>query len=120
MSFALPYPDASFDHIFSSLLLHHLTRSDKVRTLTEMRRVVRPGGSAHLADFGKPHDRLMQLATIPWRLFDSPSMTADNVRGHVPLFMREVGFADVREQRRYRTLFRTLSLYAGRRPLQPA
>ena len=118
MSFALPYPDASFDHIFSSLLLHHLTRADKVRTLAEMRRVVRPGGQVHLADFGKPQDCLMQLATIPWRLFDSPTTTADNVRGRLPYFMRDVGFVDVREQTRYRTLFGTLSLYGGRRPIQ--
>src|SRR3972149_904967 len=33
MAFQLPYPDRSFDRVLSSLVLHHLTREDKRRTL---------------------------------------------------------------------------------------
>ncbi|MYT31955.1 MULTISPECIES: methyltransferase domain-containing protein [unclassified Streptomyces] len=39
----LHFPDASFDHVFLCFVLEHL--SDPVRALTELRRVLRPGGT---------------------------------------------------------------------------
>jgi ubiquinone/menaquinone biosynthesis C-methylase UbiE len=48
---ALPFPDASFDRVLSALMLHHLPRDAKVPALREIRRVLKPGGSLHLADF---------------------------------------------------------------------
>lgn len=49
--YALPFPDASFDVVHAHQLLQHL--ADPVRALTEMRRVVRPGGvvAARDADY---------------------------------------------------------------------
>lgn len=47
----LPYPDATFDRVLSSLMLHHLNRPTKVATAAEVRRVLRPGGSLYLIDF---------------------------------------------------------------------
>jgi ubiquinone/menaquinone biosynthesis C-methylase UbiE len=38
----LPFPDASFDVVFSSHVLEHLTNDQKIHS--EMRRVLRPGG----------------------------------------------------------------------------
>ncbi|WP_078623923.1 methyltransferase domain-containing protein [Streptomyces monomycini] len=38
----LPYPDASFDHLFVCFVLEHLP--DPARTLADLRRVLRPGG----------------------------------------------------------------------------
>jgi ubiquinone/menaquinone biosynthesis C-methylase UbiE len=46
----LPYPDASFDRVFSSLMLHHLDSQAKDALLAEVRRVLRPGGLLVLAD----------------------------------------------------------------------
>ena len=51
---ALPYPDASFDRVFSSMMFHHLEAADKEKMLREARRVLRPGGSLHLMDFAGP------------------------------------------------------------------
>ncbi|RSO41470.1 SAM-dependent methyltransferase [Streptomyces sp. WAC 06725] len=39
----LPYPDASFDHLFVCFVLEHLP--DPAQALTGLRRVLRPGGS---------------------------------------------------------------------------
>ncbi|MHC4066998.1 MAG: class I SAM-dependent methyltransferase, partial [Planctomycetota bacterium] len=43
----LPYPESSFDRVFSSFMFHHLTRDEKLATLRDIRRVLRPGGSLH-------------------------------------------------------------------------
>lgn len=47
---ALPYPDGSFDRVFSSLMLHHLDTAVKDELLAEVRRVLRPDGVLVLAD----------------------------------------------------------------------
>jgi ubiquinone/menaquinone biosynthesis C-methylase UbiE len=46
----LPFPDASFDRVFSSLMLHHLDTPSKDEMLAEVRRVLRPDGVLVLAD----------------------------------------------------------------------
>ncbi len=47
----LPHPDASFDRVLSSLMLHHLDEDTKTAAAAEIQRVLRPGGSLHLVDF---------------------------------------------------------------------
>jgi ubiquinone/menaquinone biosynthesis C-methylase UbiE len=47
---ALPYADASFTHVFSSLMLHHLDAAAQDKLLIEVRRVLEPGGRLHLMD----------------------------------------------------------------------
>ena len=49
---ALPFADASFDRVTTSLVLHHLTRDHKALALREMHRVLRAGGELHIADWG--------------------------------------------------------------------
>jgi ubiquinone/menaquinone biosynthesis C-methylase UbiE len=52
---ALPYDDASVDRVLSAFMFHHLDDAEKERMLAEVRRVLRPGGQLHLADFGGHH-----------------------------------------------------------------
>ena len=47
----LPYPDGSFDRVFSSFMFHHLPADQREKTLREIRRVLAPGGSLHMLDF---------------------------------------------------------------------
>ncbi|HEX7118829.1 MAG TPA: class I SAM-dependent methyltransferase [Longimicrobiales bacterium] len=48
---ALPYDEGTFDHVVSSFMFHHLSSSEKEDALSEVRRVLRPGGRFHLLDF---------------------------------------------------------------------
>jgi ubiquinone/menaquinone biosynthesis C-methylase UbiE len=48
----LPYPDASFDRVLSSLMFHHLDAELRVTSLREVARVLAPGGALHLVDMG--------------------------------------------------------------------
>lgn len=114
MSYELPYPDESFDRVLSSLFFHHLTSEDKERTLHEVRRVLRAGGELHVADFGKPQNALMRVASLPWRTFDGKT-TGDNYKGRLPELFRGAGFGEVCETARYMTMFGTLSLYGARK-----
>ncbi|HEU0253680.1 MAG TPA: class I SAM-dependent methyltransferase [Pyrinomonadaceae bacterium] len=47
----LPYEANSFDRVFSSFMFHHLEGDDREKTLREVLRVLKPGGSFHLVDF---------------------------------------------------------------------
>lgn len=114
MAFDLPYSDASCDRIVSSLVFHHMTRDNKIRTLSEAHRVLRPGGELHIADFGKPQNALMTIASLPWRVIDRKTM-ADNVKGLMPELIRSAGFVEVHESARYMTAFGTLSLHSARK-----
>ncbi|WP_276368787.1 class I SAM-dependent methyltransferase [Chryseolinea sp. H1M3-3] len=53
----LDFPDHFFHRVFSTFVFHHLTRQEQVRTLTEICRVLKPGGLFNLLDFDhwNPH-----------------------------------------------------------------
>lgn len=109
----LPYPDSSFDRVFSSMVLHHLTREDKVRALREVFRVLKPGGELHVADLGKPHNAPMYLPTL---IIGRLEETSDNVKGLLPEIIRNAGFEKVEETAKYMTIFGTIALYKTQKP----
>lgn len=116
MSYALPYPDGSFDRVVSSLMFHHLHRHDKERTFREIYRVLRPGGELHVADWGKPQNRLMRLAFYPVQLLDGFETTSDNVKGTLPQLFQEAGLASVQQTKQIPTLMGTIALYKAQKP----
>ena len=115
-SFALPFATGCFDRVFSTLMLHHLTRDEKLTTLREIVRVLRPKGELHVADWGPPHNVLMRVLSLPLRVGHHAGRVRDNLAGALPSLFRQAGLEDVRDHAQISTLFGTLVLCAGRRP----
>ncbi len=113
MAFELPYPDGSFDCVVSSLVIHHLTHENKMRTFREVIRVLKPGGELHIVDFGKPQNALMFLISLVFRNLEE---TSDNIKGLLPEMLSKTGFGHVEEAAKFMTVFGTLSLYRARKP----
>jgi demethylmenaquinone methyltransferase / 2-methoxy-6-polyprenyl-1,4-benzoquinol methylase len=61
---ALPFPDESFDALTVTYLLRYV--NDPAATLRELARVVRPGGTVALLEFGVPQS---QVARALWELY---------------------------------------------------
>lgn len=58
----LPFPDQTFDVVFSTLMMHHLPAPLKRQGLAEIARVLKPNGRLVLADFTHQADRAGQAA----------------------------------------------------------
>jgi ubiquinone/menaquinone biosynthesis C-methylase UbiE len=113
MAYRLPYPDGSFDRVLSSLVIHHLAREDKQRTMVEVYRCLRPAGEFHIVDFDKPRGVYGALASHIIRRMERAD---DNIAGLLPEMTRAAGFSNVGEQGHLTTIFGTLSLYQGSKP----
>ena len=110
LSFQLPYPDESFDRVVSSLFFHHLIRANKLRTLQEIRRVLKPDGELHIADWGFPENRLMRFMSTGIKLPDGRETTTDNFEGRLESYVAHAGFRDVTETTHFNTWFGTITL----------
>jgi len=87
---ALPYGDASFDVVFSSFMFHHLeSAEEKLRTLREIRRVLRPGGRLHLVDF-TPSESARRGILTHW--LHHSHLLKDNAPSRVVSLLRDAGF----------------------------
>lgn len=112
----LPFQSGAFDRALTTLVLHHLEREHKKRLLQEVFRILRPGGELHIADWGRPHTRLMWIAAQSVAAFDGREVMADNLAGRLPEFCRQAGFVDVSEDERSGTLFGTLAFVRAMKP----
>jgi ubiquinone/menaquinone biosynthesis C-methylase UbiE len=58
----LPFPEAQFDVVLSTLMLHHLPRKLRQQCAREIRRVLKPQGRVLVVDFGHPQGKSGLLA----------------------------------------------------------
>lgn len=120
LSYQLPFARHTFDRVLCSLLLHHLESDSKTVTLAEIRRVLRPGGQLHIADWGAATGPLTRALFKPVQKLDGLTNTIDHVEGRLPHYLARAGFEQVRVRRNFLTMFGILSLFScesGRRDL---
>jgi ubiquinone/menaquinone biosynthesis C-methylase UbiE len=110
MSYELPYSDHSFDSVVSSLFFHHLSVPNKVKTMAEIKRVLKPRGRFLLADFGKPTSLLQRVLFYPVQLLDGSKSTGKHVAGILPELLNESGFTHITVQQEIPTAFGTITL----------
>jgi ubiquinone/menaquinone biosynthesis C-methylase UbiE len=109
----LPYPDASFDRVFSTFMFHHLPAGRREKTLSEVRRVLAPGGSFHLLDFTPPEANSRGLLA---RYFQSSERLKDNSEERILSLMNQAGFVSCEKVREGTMVFGILRIayYQGR------
>ncbi|WP_327537520.1 class I SAM-dependent methyltransferase [Nonomuraea solani] len=78
---SLPFPDASFDLVVSSLAVHHMPREARPEALRQMFRVLRPGGRLLIAAFRPPIGRLARRLV---GLLSGPAMRHDPMNCRAP------------------------------------
>lgn len=115
MATELPFPDGHFDSVTSSLFFHHLNWDDKTRTACEIARVLKPGGELHVADWGRPSNRLLRSLFLAVQWLDGFANTRDHVEGRLPQLFVQCGFSDVAVTRSFDTMLGTLDLLRATR-----
>ncbi len=114
MSNAMPYPDRSFDLVVSCLFFHHLRTEIKLATLSEVSRVLRPGGRLIVCDWGKPSSLYHRISFGMVRLLDGFEVTRDNAEGRLPKIIESAGFEAVTVRREIAAPVGTLQLLTAR------
>jgi ubiquinone/menaquinone biosynthesis C-methylase UbiE len=99
----LPLPDGDVQCVLSTLMFHHLAPAVKHDALTEVRRVLEPGGRLLICDVGRAGDPLMRGVFFAVQLLDGFANTRAHARGELPEIVSHAGFSHVTVFARYRT-----------------
>lgn len=88
---ALPFPDASFDVVLCTLVVHHLPEGARHQAVAEMRRVLRPGGRLLVVDLMPAAGLLAALNPVNL-VHGREAMRAAE---EATVLMRNAGFTDI-------------------------
>lgn len=80
----LNFPDQTFDVVLSTFMMHHLPDNLKRLGLSEVARVLKPGGRLVIADFKRPEERE-----------NSPGRAMEIGFQDLPALVKESGFSQV-------------------------
>jgi ubiquinone/menaquinone biosynthesis C-methylase UbiE len=104
---ALPYDNGTFDRVFSSMMFHHVRKSEREPTLREIRRVLEPRGRLEFLDLsgsgGGAHGFLA-------RALHPPKQLTDNADDRILQLMTAARLAP-RKVAETGTIFGTLAFY---------
>jgi ubiquinone/menaquinone biosynthesis C-methylase UbiE len=109
----LPYENASFDAVVSSLFFHHVDLELKQRALAEAYRLLKPGGKLIIADMHTPTTRTGWLVSWTARWFFMQPEIAENIHGVLPDLIATAGFSPPITKGVY---LGYISIFTGTRP----
>ncbi len=89
---ALPFETGTLDVVLSRLVFHHLPGELRRQALTEIRRVLKPGGYCLVVDFEPPVLNLPKFLKKPST--GTHGMMSVDVKAYLPLF-EESGFKEI-------------------------
>lgn len=103
------------DKIVSSLVLHQCPMDVKKAIAAQMFRLLRPGGTLFIADYGEQRSLLMRMLFRQIQLLDGFEYTEPNAKGCVPVILKAAGFEAVEEMRVIPTPTGSISIYGAKR-----
>ena len=103
------------DKIVSSLVLHQCPMAVKEAIAAQMFRLLRPGGTLFIADYGEQRSLLMRMLFRQIQLLDGFEYTEPNAKGCVPEILTAAGFEAVEEMRVIPTPTGSISIYGAKR-----
>lgn len=107
----LPFANASTDRVISSLVIHHLTDEQKIEAFKEFKRILKPSGEVHIADWSKPTNFLMRLCFHLVQFLDGYKTTNANVKGKIPELIKSVGFSQVEITHNFNSVLGTVGIF---------
>lgn len=112
----LPIENNSIDIVTSSLMLHHLSDKDKVKTMQESLRVLKPNGEFNIADWGKPANFIMSVLFHIVQLLDGYDTTTANRKGLLTEILKQSAFQNITKLKTINTVLGTIELLRGVKP----
>jgi ubiquinone/menaquinone biosynthesis C-methylase UbiE len=114
---SLSFSDETFNLVVNSMFMHHIDAELKRFALSEIYRVLKPGGALVTADVDKPTTLWGKLLGWGARYLLVQKELADNLSGRIPLLTSEAGFIEVR---RVDHVYGLVSFFTARKPESPA
>ncbi|BBX98136.1 class I SAM-dependent methyltransferase [Mycobacterium lacus] len=109
----LPYADAEFDRVLSSMMLHHLSDEAKTAAAAEIYRVLRPGGRLHLVDIGGDMNTRVGLVA---RMIRRSRHVAGNLGDAIARLLRTAGLDCTEVATQRHRVLGPLTYYQATRP----
>jgi ubiquinone/menaquinone biosynthesis C-methylase UbiE len=110
------FEGVQFDKVISTLVFHHIPTSTKKTLLIQLYRLLKTGGTFHVADFGKASNLYCKIASEIFGRFDGKENTSANLSERLPDFIKDTGFTEVRIRKSHNTSFGTVDLIDANKP----
>jgi len=105
---SLPYEREVFDRVFSSMMFHHVRRSEREPTLREIRRVLKAGGRLEFLDLVSAGAHAHGFLA---RILHPPKQLDQNADRPLLDLMSRAGFADARRMGDRNTIVGPVGFY---------
>ena len=83
----------------------------KVEAFKEFKRVLKPSGEVHIADWSKPTSFIMRLCFHLVQFLDGYKTTSANVKGKLPEIIKSTGFSQVEITHNFNSVLGTVGIF---------